>query len=248
MPEGDSLRRVAERVGLLAGEAVRVETPHPRAAVLRLAERLDGKRLERVEAAGKNLLLIFEGGVVLRSHWRMRGRWRVGPAGERIPGTPWLVLRGREHQAVQWNGPALELSGRPPVLGLGPDIMDDPPDLEALVARLRAADQSRELGEALLDQRLVAGIGNMWRAEALFQAGVSPWRRLAELSDEELRLVLAAAAGLMSEPRGPRLMYRRGGRPCRRCGARIRSHPQGDSARVAYWCPGCQAGTDGASA
>ena len=126
MPEGDSLRRAAERVGALAGEAVRVETPHPRAAALQIAELLDGKRLERVEAAGKNLLLTFEGGLVLRSHLRMRGRWRVGPAGERIVGTPWLVLRGRGLQAVQWNGPVLELRGRRPALGLGPDIMDDP--------------------------------------------------------------------------------------------------------------------------
>jgi len=248
VPEGDSLRRAAERVSLLAGEAVRVETPHPRAAALRLAERLDGKRLDRVEAAGKSLLLTFEGGLVLRSHLRMRGRWRVGPAGERIAGAPWLVLRGSELQAVQWNGPVLELGGLQAVGRLGPDIMADPPDLEAMVARLRAAGQSRAIGEALLDQRLVAGIGNMWRAEALFQAGVSPWRRLAELSDAELLGVLAEAAALMRAPRGPRLVYRRAGRPCRRCGARIRSHPQGDSARIAYWCLGCQAGTDGASA
>ena len=248
MPEGDSLRHAAERVGLLAGEAVRVETPHPRAAALRLADRLDGKRLERVEATGKNLLLTFEGELVLRSHLRMRGRWRVGPAGERVVGTPWLVLRGSELQAVQWNGPVLELGEGRPDLGLGPDIMGDPPELEAMVARLRASGRGRELGEALLDQRLVAGIGNVWRAEALFAAGVSPLRRVAGLSDEELHRVFAAAAALMKAPRSPRLVYRRAGRPCRRCGAAIRSQPQGDSARIAYWCPGCQAGTDPASA
>ncbi len=248
MPEGDSLRRAAERVGALAGEAVRVETPHPRAAALGIAERLDGKRLERVEAAGKNLLLTFEGGLVLRSHLRMRGRWRVEPAGERVAGTPWLVLRGRDLQAVQWNGPVLELGGRRPVLGLGPDIMDGPPDLEAMVARLRAADQSRELGEALLDQRLVAGVGNMWRTEVLFQASVSPWSKLGDLSRAELCGVLGDAAVAMRAPRGPRLVYRRAGRPCPRCGAAIRSRAQGDSARIAYWCPGCQAGTGSASA
>ena len=248
MPEGDSLRRAAERVGALAGGTVRVETPHPRAAALRIAELLDGKRLERVEAAGKNLLLTFEGGLVLRSHLRMRGRWRVGPAGERVAGTPWLVLRGRELQAVQWNGPALGLRGGRPALGLGPDVMDEPPPLDAMVAHLRAAGQSREIGEALLDQRLVAGIGNVWRAEALFLASVSPWSRLADLSDAELHRVLAEAAAAMRAPRGPRLAYRRAGRPCPRCRGTIRSRAQGDSARIAYWCPGCQAGTGGASA
>ena len=171
MPEGDSLRRVAERVAALAGEVVRAEARHPRAKALGIAERLDGKRLERVEAVGKNLLLTFEGGLVLRSHLLMRGRWRVGPAGERVAGTPWLVLRGGGLQAVQWNGPILELGGRDTIAALGPDIMDDPTDFDSVVARLRAADQLREVGEALLDQRIVAGIGNMWRADALFRPG-----------------------------------------------------------------------------
>ena len=149
---------------------------------------------------------------------------------------------------MQWNGPVLELRGRRPALGLGPDIMDEPPELEAMVARLRTADGSREIGEALLDQQLVAGIGNIWRAEALFQAGVSPWSRLAELPDEELRRVLAAAAAAMRGPRRPGLVYRRTGRPCPRCRGAIRSRAQGDSVRIAYWYPGCQAGTGGASA
>lgn len=248
MPEGDSLRRVAERAAALAGEVVRVEAPHPRAAALRIAERLDGKRLERVEAVGKNLLLTFEGGLMLRSHLRMRGRWRVGPAGERVFGTPWLVLRGGGLQAVQWNGPVLELGGRQALERLGPDIMDDSPDLDAVVSRLRAADQTREVGDALLDQRIVAGIGNMWRAEALFRARISPWRRLGELRDGEFRRVIEEAAAAMRGPPGPRLVYRRVGQPCPRCGAAIRSRPQGEQARIAYWCPACQAGTSPGSA
>ena len=227
-----------------------VETPHPRAAVLRLAERLDGLRLEHVRAVGKNLLLEFEGGFVLRSHLRMRGRWRVEAAGHEPLGTPWLVLRGRERQAVLWNGPVLELThGRSPTVSrLGPDVMADPPDIDGMVARLRVAGPERDIGEALLDQRLVSGIGNMWRAEALFAAGLSPWRRLGELEDGELRRVLEEAAGLMRVGRGARQVYRRSGRPCRRCGTRILSHPQGDAARMAYWCPRCQAGTGPAGA
>lgn len=245
MPEGDALHRAAERLRVLEGEVVAVQTPHPRAAVLRLAERLDGRRLESVSAVGKNLVLGFEGGLLLRSHLRMRGRWRVQPAGTEPFGTPWLVLRGRERQAVLWNGPVLELTrGRSPAVArLGPDVMRSPPDLDGMLARLRRAEQRREVGEALLDQRLVAGIGNMWKAEALFDAGISPWRPLAELSDEELRRILTVAADLMQGPRGGRRVYRRAGRPCLRCGTRVCSRPQGDAARAAYWCPSCQAGT-----
>lgn len=250
MPEGDALHRAAERIRVLEGEAVAVETPHPRAAVLRLAERLDGLRVERVHAVGKNLLIEFEGGLTLRSHLRMRGRWRVEEAGREPLGTPWLVLRGSERQAVLWNGPVLELTrGRSPAVArLGPDIMAEPPDLAEMLARLRATDQSRHVGEALLDQGLVAGIGNLWRAEALFAAGTSPWVPLSELDDPGLRAVLAEAAHLMQAGRGRRLVYRRAGRPCPRCGARIRSFPQGDEARVAYWCPACQEGTSPALA
>jgi endonuclease VIII len=245
MPEGDSLRRAAERVRVLEGQVVAVETPHPRAALLGLAERLDGKRLERVEAVGKNLLLTFEDGLVLRSHLRMKGRWHVRRADEKLSGRPWLVLRGHEWKAVQWNGPVLELgSGAPvPVRRLGPDIMNAPPDVHAMVERLRKTDQHRQIGEAILDQRLVAGVGNMWKAEALWLARLSPWAPLRSLSDDELRRLLQATAGVMQAPRAERVIYRRAGRPCRRCGETIRSRPQGETARMAYWCPACQAGT-----
>jgi endonuclease-8 len=239
MPEGDSLHRAAQRLRVLEGDVIAAEAPHPRAAALGVAERIDGRRLERVEAVGKNLLLTFEGGLVLRSHLRMRGRWHVQPAGGRIVGAPWLVLRGHHWVAVQRNGPVLEL-GTGAVARLGPDIMADPPALDAMVTRLRAAEQRREIGDALLDQRLVAGIGNLWRAEALFQAGVSPWDRLDELADEQVRRILGEAVRAMRAPRSRRFAYRRAGLPCRRCGARILSRPQGDHARVAYWCPTCQ--------
>jgi len=171
VPEGDAIHRTAERLRVLEGDVVRADSPHPRAALLGIAERIDGHRLERVEAVGKNLLLTFEDGTVVRSHLRMHGRWRVEPAGRPILGKPWLVLRGAEWQAVQRRGPVLEL-GRGRTDRLGPDIMAAPPDLDAMLVRFRAAGQSRALGEALLDQTLVAGIGNMWKAEALFVAGV----------------------------------------------------------------------------
>jgi endonuclease-8 len=247
VPEGDALHHAAERLRVLEGSVIAAESPHPRAAVLGVAERIDGRRLERVEAVGKNLLLTFEGGVVLRSHLRMRGRWHVQQAGARTFGKPWLVLRGGAYEAVQRNGPVLELTARG-VERLGPDIMLDTLDLDEVVRRFRAAAQSRELGEALLDQRLVAGIGNLWRAEALFEAGLSPWLALRGVSDEELRSVLLAASTLMRGPRGRRRVYRRTGLPCGRCSTRILSRPQGEHARIAYWCPACQRGTEAAEA
>src|SRR5690242_774420 len=170
MPEGDSLHRAARRLQVLVGERVEVEAPHPRAAVKGLVEQLDGRRLESVEAVGKNLLLRFEGGLVLRSHLRMNGRWRVEPRGAHRTGRPWLVLRGDEHEAVLWNGPVLELARDARVRHLGPDILASPPDFDAMLELLRAEPKSRAVGDALLDQRLVAGIGNMWKAEALWDA------------------------------------------------------------------------------
>ena len=127
---------------------------------------------------------------------------------------------------------------------LGPDILGEPPDYETMLARLRATPQEREVGDALLDQRLVAGIGNLWRAEALWEARISPWRPLGELDDDELLGVLEISHRRMRAavdgPRPQRHVYRRAGRACPRCGAVVRSAPQGEHARTAYWCPGCQ--------
>lgn len=242
MPEGDSLHRAAARLRPLVGERLAVEARHGRARVLGIAEELDGRRLEGVEAVGKNLLLAWEGGLVLRSHLRMKGSWRVSRAGSRILGTPWLVLTGRELQAVLSGGGRLELTRGPNlrVARLGPDVMLDPPDVDGMLARFRATEQERELGEALLDQRLAAGIGNMWKAEGLFRAQVSPWARLRDVSDDELRRVLADTSAAMRSGRARRLVYDRAGLPCARCKAPIAARRQGDDARTAFWCPACQ--------
>ena len=243
MPEGDALHRAARRLQPLVGERVEVETPNPRAQVGRIAERLDGRCLLSVEAVGKNLLLTFEGGVVLRSHLRMSGRWSLVPRGATRRGRPWLVLRGSRYEGVQWNGPMLELHARG-IRGLGPDVLAVEPDLGRMVQNLRRDDQGRAVGDALLDQRHVAGIGNKWKAEALWAVELSPWRPLAETSDAELHAVLRAAMGQMRGSldgrRHVNRVYRRVGRPCPRCGERIRSRGQGDANRIAYWCPACQ--------
>ena len=243
MPEGDALHRAARRLQPLVGERLEVETPNPRARIGRIAERLDGRRLLSVEAVGKNLLLRFEGGYVLRSHLRMSGRWSLEPRGSTRRGRPWLVLRGSRYEGVQWNGPVLELHARA-ILRLGPDILAPEPELQSMLANLRADDQARAVGDALLDQRLVAGIGNKWRSEALWAVELSPWRPLVDAADEELEAVLAVAArqmaGSLDGRRHANRVYRRAGRPCPRCGERIVSQGQGDANRIAYWCPGCQ--------
>jgi endonuclease VIII len=244
VPEGDSLHRAARRLQPLVGQRLEVESPNPRGLVTGVAARVDGRVLESVEAVGKHLLLRFEGGIVVRSHLRMTGRWTVDPRGKRRRGMPWLVLRGDALEGVLWNGPVLTLETRP-VRRLGQDVLAPEIDLEAAIARLRGAGDYR-LGEALQDQRLVAGIGNMWMAEALWEVQVSPWALVRDVSDETLREALAAARRLMQASlegaRSQRRVYRRAGRPCPRCGAIVRSRGQGDDNRTAYWCPGCQAG------
>jgi len=249
MPEGDSLHRAARLLQPLVGERVEVETPNPRAAVKQIAERLDGRTLESVEAVGKNLLLCFEGGLVLRSHLRMTGRWRLERRGTARRGKPWLVLRGSEVEGVLWNGPVLELRRESAVRRrLGPDILEVPPRIDEMVAGLRREASSRRLGDALLDQRLVAGIGTVWRAEALWAARLSPWRQLGDVREKELRAVLEEAARQMRASleggRAPRQAYGRPGRACRRCGTPIRSWLQGDDARLVFWCPTCQPGPE----
>ncbi len=211
-----------------------------------MAERLDGRKLESVEAIGKNLILRFEGGIVLRSHLRMSGRWVLQPREATLRGRPWLILRGPGLEAVLWGGPVLELHTRA-LAGLGPDILGSPPDFDAMLARLRRADGTRSLGETLIDQGLVSGIGNMWMAEVLWAERLSPWLRLADVAEIDRRRVLETAATRMRaavdtgrEPR--RQVYRRAGRPCPRCRTPIRSRGQGDANRTAYWCPTCQPG------
>ncbi len=248
MPEGDSLHRAARRLQPLVGQRIAAESPHPRARAEQVAERIDGRVLESVEAIGKNLVLRFEGGVVVRSHLRMTGRWSLRPAGERRSGRPWLVLRGEGVEGVLWNGPVLELHTRA-LEQLGPDILERPPRFDAMLTRIRAADPTRWLGESLLDQRLIAGIGNMWLAEALWAAELSPWRRLGDVSEDERLRALRSAAELMRAAvdrgrEGSHRVYRRAGRPCPHCGTRIRSWGQGDDNRIAYWCPTCQRGND----
>jgi endonuclease-8 len=251
MPEGDSLRRAAARLQPLVGRRIDASSPHPRGQLTGVAVAVDGRVLESVEAVGKNLLLRFEGGVVVRSHLRMNGRWRVGVPAARRAGRPWLVLRADDLEATQWNGPVLSLRADA-VRRLGPDLLADEVDPSDLVRRLRNAEPTQPVGELVQDQSVVAGIGNMWMSESLWAARLSPWLRLRDAGDDELLAALTWAREAMlasiSGARMRRAVYRRAGRPCPRCGALVQSRGQGDANRTAYWCPGCQRGPDSGSA
>jgi endonuclease-8 len=249
--EGDTILRAARRIeAALAGEEVGITAPNPRGRAARV-ERLDGRRLERVEARGKNLLLGF-GDLTLHSHLGMSGSWRVAERGGgrgKPRSSAWVILTGAEREAAQFGGPTMrllstaELRRDPTLARLGPDILAADFDLDAAVRSLRSAPD-RGLGDALLDQHLIAGIGNIFKSEACFAARIHPWRPVAELSAEELRRVLTCARRLMQESVGnsrpAHAVYRRSGQPCPACGMQIVSRGQGDANRITYWCPGCQ--------
>ncbi len=252
MAEGDTILRAARRIGAaLDGERVEVSAPNPRGRAAGV-ERLDGLTLEGVDAHGKHLVLRF-GELTLHSHLGMSGSWHVYPRGDgwrRPPGSAWAVLRGERSEAVQFGGPTLRVLSpaalrRDPLLTrLGPDILVADFDPEPIARQLLSASE-QEIGDALLDQHLVAGIGNIFKSEACFAARLDPWQPLAELSGEQLRQVIQAAHDLMQqaadEGRQDRSVYKRAGRPCPRCAAPIRSRGQGDANRTTYWCPVCQA-------
>jgi endonuclease-8 len=243
VPEGDSLHRIARRLQVLVGHEIEAESPNPRGLVTGVARAIDGRRLERVEAVGKHVVLRFDGGIVVRSHLRMNGRWRVRPRAEARVGSPWLALRGGDWEATLWNGPILTLDASA-LDTLGPDLLADDLDFGSVLERLRAIDQGRLVGEALLDQHVVAGIGNMWLAELLWSSKVSPWSRVSDVGDADLERGLRWARQAMRQSvegrRPTRSVYRRAGRACRRCGEPIRSRGLGDANRTAYWCPRCQ--------
>jgi endonuclease-8 len=256
MPEGDTIRSAANRIGaaLIGREIESIETPHPRFGKDRWADKLAGRQVRAVDTHGKHLLMRFDGGLTLHSHLRMTGAWGVylrGTGWKRGAHRAWLVIRTAEHEVVQFDGPVLELmtDGRSRfdqrLARLGPDVLADQFDSEAFIRRLREDDQTRTFGDALLDQRNVAGLGNIWKAEGCWIAGIDPWRRLRDVSDAEaLAVIEAARPGMLASvaggfPKGLEV-YKRHGTPCPRCGTKIQARGQGDGNRTTYWCPGCQ--------
>jgi endonuclease-8 len=265
MPEGDTLFRTA--AGLrpyLVGRDVRAARAQGPGAVPQI-QRVVGKRVDAVEAQGKNLLIRFDGGLELRTHLRMHGSWhryRPGERWRRPPARARLVLEVDGAVAVCFDAPVVELFEtraeplHPTLSTLGPDLLK--PDFDAAEAhrRLRAPDrQTMSISAALLDQRALAGIGNIWRNETLFAERVDPFATVASIDDTALDRLIATARRLLLASAGlapgwaPVRVYRRTGRPCPRCGTTIRSAPlDGEVPRTTYWCPSCQSSDQGATA
>lgn len=250
MAEGDTILRLARRLdAALAGELIAVAAPNSRGRAAGV-ERLDGTRFDGAESRGKHLLLHF-GKFVLHSHLGMSGCWHLYRRNEpwrRPHSLAWAVLAGDDSEAVQFGGPTLrvmrneQLRRDPQLSRLGPDVLGPDFDPAPVVAAMRA-EPGRAVGEALLDQSAVAGIGNVFKSEACFAARVDPWRAVGDLGDEELAAVIEAArtqmlSAVASGRHNPAVHRRRG--PCPRCGAPISSRGQGDANRTTYWCPGCQ--------
>jgi endonuclease-8 len=257
MPEGDTIAWAARRMRpVLEGHVPdRITTPQPRHALDRWPERLQGQAVVQVHTHGKHLFIRFDGALTIHSHLRMTGIWGVYPAGQRwgrARRRAWLVLERAGVEVVQFDGPLLELLTETRarfdrrLAALGPDVLADVFDERRFLARLRADDPTRGIGDALLDQRIVAGIGNIWKAEGCWEAAIDPWRRVSEVGDAEAVGIIAALRPRMlhSSQTGrmhdaPRV-FRRTGAPCPRCGTRIVAAGQGDDNRTTFWCPACQ--------
>ena len=256
VPEGDTIHHAANRIRpVLEGKIPdAIQTPHPRFGRDRWPERLNGQAVTGVDAHGKHLFVRFEGGLLIHSHLRMTGKWRVRDADWPFPRTTWLVVHAGERLVAQINGPVLELMTASRarldqrIAGLGPDILAPELDEQAFQRRLRTDDPTRALGDALLDQRIIAGIGNLWKAEGCFEAGIDPWRRTGDVTDAEALAIIHATRPRMQESAQHgmqerfKVVYGTAGRPCPRCGqaSNIRSRGQGDDNRTTYWCPRCQ--------
>jgi endonuclease-8 len=256
MPEGDTIHYAANRIRpVLAGHVPdALRTPHPRFARAGWEQRLAGRAVTAVDAYGKHLFLRFEGELTVHSHLRMSGSWRVLDHARRPSPATWLTLRRGDREVVQLNGPVLELMTESRIRfdqrlsGLGPDILAPELDTARFLRRLRDDDPTRPIGDALLDQRTIAGIGNMWKVEGCFEARIDPWRATGDVSDAEALAIVAACrprmqrSALDGDPRRFRRIYGAAGRPCPRCGpgVRIEARGQGDDNRTTYWCPACQ--------
>ena len=265
MPEGDTIYRTARtlRAALVGREITGVRTTSPQIRAVGL-QRLVGQTVGDVESRGKHLLCWLEPSrLALHSHMMMHGSWHVYRAGERWRKPARLariVLETDGWTAVCFSAPVCELlseaqvRAHPSLAGLGPDALDDEPDLHEARRRLDQRVDS-EIGVALLDQRVLAGIGNVYKSEILFVHRVNPWTPVGELAGVTRDALLATAVRLLRRNAaagapaartttgqgGQRLhVYGRTGRGCPACGTPIRSRPQGAQARRTYWCPRCQ--------
>jgi endonuclease-8 len=253
MPEGDSIFRAA--AGLhraLAGKTVTsFETVLPKLARIDEDSPLRGRTIEKVFAAGKNLIIDFSGDLHLHTHMKMNGSWHIYRPEER-----WrrphrdmrIVIGTAEFVAVAFTVPVAEfhtgrsLERQNDLRRMGPDLLGETFDRDEVLRRIRARPDE-EIANVLLNQRVLAGIGNIWKSESLFAAGIDPFTRVADLDDEKLERLVDAARKLLRRSAAGRsafAVYTRGNDPCRKCGTPIRYRKQGPDARSTYWCPKCQ--------
>lgn len=271
MPEGDTIHRAAGRLRpALVGATLR----HFVAPRLQGDRPRPGTRIDDVEAVGKHLLVHFQGGLTLQTHMRMTGSWHLYRPGERWRKPPHLMralVEVDDWLAVCFSAPVVrtyrrDAPGGPlgrgvdPVAHLGPDLCRDdltPADIDDCVARMASSTGSdAEVKSVLLDQRVAAGVGNVYASEVLFACGIDPFAPVAALPPEARRLLVETASRLLranldSGPRetvgGGLAVYGRQRQPCRRCGTPIRMRRQGNQARSTYWCPTCQPAVASAS-
>jgi endonuclease-8 len=246
VPEGDTIFRTARALDRALGGRALVRFEAPRLSVRPFPR---GTLVEGAEAAGKHCLVRFDDGRMLHTHMGMTGSWHLYRPGERWrrkPAGMRAVVEVPDWVAVCFAAPIVELTDESPVEHLGPDLCRPEPDLDEAVRRMgQLSGPDRTIGEALLDQRVAAGIGNIWKNEACFACGVDPFTPVGMLGDDERRRLLATAgrqlrSNLGDAGRAPIAVYGRRDRPCPRCGTTVRWARQGEHRRGTYWCPTCQ--------
>jgi endonuclease-8 len=278
MPEGDTIYRAARALQrAIGGKLVTgFETGLAKLARVNDDTPLTGRMVERVESRGKWCLIFFSGDLILVTHMLMSGSWHLYRAGERwrMPHSRMrVVIRTAEWEAVGFNIPiaefhsarSLERSGQVPKLG--PDILSDEFTVEGGIARMHEYGRENpdtEIAVVLLNQRVLAGLGNVYKSEVAFAAGVNPFRAMSTITPREMEVMVDVAQRYMKAnvvdgkgdgivtysgnrrtthamDREERLwVYGRQGQECRRCGAIVMMRKQGLQARSTYWCPECQ--------
>jgi len=282
MPEGDSIYRAARTLhrALAGHEVVRFESVLPALTRVHEDAPLTGRTIESVTAAGKHILMRFSGNLVLRTHMRMNGSWHIYPTASRLDPSgrqrQWqrprrdmrVVVATRDFEAVGFNVPVAEFLDerafrrQPDLRLMGPDLLGPSFDRDEAIRRFRARSDA-SIADALINQRVVAGAGNVFKSELLFLCGINPFLRVAEVSDDDLRCLLATGQKYLRanvvdpsativtytgfrrttrrlDPSARLYVYGRARRPCRKCGTAIEVKAQGRDARLTYWCPSCQ--------
>jgi endonuclease VIII len=275
VPEGDTIFRAARTLHrALAGSVVTsFESVLPALTRIHDDAPITGRTIEHVETIGKHLLMHFSGDLVLRTHMRMHGSWHIYRRGEpwqRPRGQMRLVIGTDTFEAVGFNIPVAEflrgadLARHRQLRQLGPDVLADDFDPAEAARRLRA-QAATPVADALLNQRVLAGLGNVYKSEVLFICRVNPFTVVSDVTDAQIDAIVETSRRLLcanvseglapmttyggyrrttgrSDPRERLWVYGRAGLPCRRCGTPIRLHKQGDAARLTYWCEECQGG------